>query len=41
MNLIQNFKIDINDVVKCFFCGEFPPFCEHKKGHQHQQMFLN
>ncbi len=27
--------LNINDVTK-FFCGEFPPFCKHKKGHQHQ-----
>jgi len=40
MNLIYyflNFQININDVTKAFFCGEFPPFCKHKKGHQHQQ----
>ncbi len=23
------------------FCDEFPPFCKHKKGHQHQQNIFN
>jgi len=39
LNLIHffwDFKININDVIEDF-CGEFPPFCEHGKGHRHQQ----
>ncbi len=40
MNFIQffsNFKININDVTKGFFNGEFSPFFKHKKGNQHEQ----
>jgi hypothetical protein len=31
INFIQ-FKININDVIKFFFGGEFSQFCKHKKG---------
>jgi len=36
INLIAFLKIKINiiDVTEIFF-DEFPPFCKHKKGHQH------
>jgi hypothetical protein len=29
-------KKNINVLTKGFFCGEFPTFYKHKKGHQHQ-----
>jgi hypothetical protein len=40
INLIDffgRFKININDITKVFLEVNFPPFCKHKKGHQHQQ----
>ncbi len=36
IHFFKKFKININDVID-FFGDEFPPFCEHKKDHQHQQ----
>ncbi len=38
---ITKFKININDVTKFFFYGQFPPFYKHKKGHQHKQNIFN
>jgi len=32
--------MNINDVIEFFFHGEFPSFCKHMKGHQHQQILF-
>jgi hypothetical protein len=29
--ILKKIKINLNNVIKWFFCAEFPQFCKHKK----------